>query len=365
MGLLMDAPGEELHMTMAIAFADRDPAVCRVSLMSDSRLTVDSERVKFAYDSYTKTRWLAAKTALVSAGESLPVNMAIESSRPMIYELNRRRRVEGQSPSSLWDDASVFIHNLKYFYRVLRQDKETAQTHVILAGFFKDGSSGLIRIRYDPDGGSIEIFRPRLRARCALVIGGDQVLQSVMIRAIREAQKASNEHIIYSAFWDILKHAGEPTESIGGGFDVGICDSSSEVFQWLPIEVEGRTFYRGVPVREMPKDLLPFKVEYDPTVYAAYERQPSDESDRTGEPIGAYFHKSQKDDGDASLLVGSEPDWRLTDCTTHPYIFKECTSCGNRQFALRPDCCSCRSAIFRELPGGPPPWTSRMPGYAR
>jgi hypothetical protein len=79
-------------MTLALAIASRIDNVGRIWLVSDTRIENTTKEKSgsytFDYDSYTKTRWIWGSCALISSGASLPVTLAVETSRPAIFGEN-------------------------------------------------------------------------------------------------------------------------------------------------------------------------------------------------------------------------------------------------------------------------------------
>jgi hypothetical protein len=333
-------------MTMAVAHASRDlNGGGHFLLVSDTRITYE----KRTYDRYTKTRWIWRRCGGISSGSSLPVTLAIENSRATLFKESAEREASGKPPLSLWDISRIIMPDLRYFYRELEHTTENPRCHLVISGFFNDGSVGLMRVKFEPERtGSIEVFRPRPGQSVGVIIG-DEKFQASMMRALRRAYEADNRDVLLSAFWDLINHQG--ASSIGGGLDVAVCASDQDMVRWLLLEIQGRVFFRGLPISRWPEGVEPTRIAYDPSVFAECEQEEGEEADHTEQPIGCYIKYLDAGDGYAGLIFDEEPDWALTDGRVDPSKIptKQCVHCDNIQVALETECLRCRRGIFRKV----------------
>jgi hypothetical protein len=249
--------------------------------MADSRLTIKRDQ---HLDSYIKAVTLGSRSAAVAAGTATPFALAAEATRPILAWQESQAKETGFAPSLLGDASLLELHLDLFFEEFDRAfQEEMTEVLIIVAGFFSDNSPGLAQIvrRQDRRSGitshrEISIWRPAPGGRAYAVVG-DSSYVPIMAEAVKRSRPPSGRsfHDFGSVLWDIIKHEGEPTSSIGGGLAFGFMGAPDRLFQWPIVVIEGRFYCRALarPLGIMGK---PFSLEYDPTLFAALEREHSE-----------------------------------------------------------------------------------------
>jgi hypothetical protein len=109
-------------------------------------------------------------------------------------------------------------------------------------------------------------------------------------------------HDVVSVLWDAVKHQGTPTKTIGGSISFGFCQNSMSAFQLPIIDIEGNTFARGLRYPRASEWPAPMRIEYNPVLFAALERENAQ---------GPFFTGDLPDDaimilGDAGFGMGDQ-----------------------------------------------------------
>jgi hypothetical protein len=310
-------------MTMALAVADRAeqnavPSTSKSSqiyVAADSRLTVDADRSHFL-DYYIKTLSLGERSAAVAAGDPIPFSLAVEGTRPFLAVNAADRVKRGLPPMGVFAEASLVYLHLEMLFDQYRELVAEAHVAIIVAGFFSDNTPGLVRIERKADHRQILVFRPPPGGRAYAVVGVESYTPIVKEAIARSRTPEGNGyHDVVSVLWDAIKHQGTPTKTIGGSISFGFCQNSMSAFQWPIIDIEGNTFARGLRYPRVPQWPAPIRIEYNPVLFAALERENAERPFFTGDlPDDAImiFGDAGLRMGDQRLLsVGGDDLWLL------------------------------------------------------
>ncbi|TMQ20498.1 MAG: hypothetical protein E6J90_15995 [Deltaproteobacteria bacterium] len=331
-------------MTLALGFASRaaiggDPATkTGTYVMADSRLTIEGPARDRYLDNYLKAVSLGTRSAAVAAGSVTPFVLAIEGARPFIAWNAADRANRGMSPLSLWAEASFVRFHLELMFDEFRTtfaDARVNEVTIICAGVFSDGTPGLVRLdrRESQNGNSceshraIDVWRPRPGQR-VYTVAGTPAYVPILEEAIRRSEPPTGNafYDVASTLWDIIKHQGDPTRTVGGGLALGYINHGQPLFQWPIIEVDGHVFSRAL---QYPMNLgtgwpRPMKIHYNPMIFAEIERAHEDgKIASSSPPPDLRFEVTRSWDirsttvgelavGDPRLIViGQEDQWLL------------------------------------------------------
>jgi hypothetical protein len=302
-------------MTLALAFAYRptDDAPpedrARVYVMADSRLTIDDGGNHI--DCFIKAQTLGRRSAAIGAGHSTPFNVALEAARPFLPANEAHRQRQGLPPLSVWAEASLVHEHLDVVFSEYVTHFPDAAVSIVVAGFFSDGTPGLIHLIYP--GGIVMVSRPRKGERLSIAIGSTEYAP-ILHEAARRSRPPQGKgyHDVASVLWDIMKHEGKHTRGVGGGIAVGYAESSHATFQWPPVKIESEVFFRGfryVPELHHPK---PLELDYDPTSHVWSE---STQRSRFRRPWSRTFMGCHSVEASCLDILGfSKPAPRMTGC---------------------------------------------------
>jgi len=303
-------------MTLALGCAIRtEPSTNgggSVWLMSDTRLTFGDDG---HLDVHIKALTLGPRSAVVAAGHSTPVGLAVEAARPFIAATSVERAKRSLSPISVWTEASLVWTHLRMIFAQFQELVTDARVCVIVGGFFSDATPGLVRLEMSRESGEVLVFRPGPGERVYTVAGVQEYIP-ILYEAFRRSRPPEGRgyHTVGSVLWDIIKHQGEPTRGVGGGLAFGFVNGDADAFQWPIIDIDTEELCRGLRYRREPHWPKPMKIEYDPTLFARLEQQ------HAASPLAAHDAPGAavvlKDDGflgDGQLLTPPAQDdtWLL------------------------------------------------------
>jgi len=158
------------------------------------------------------------------------------------------------------------------------------------------------------------VFRPRRGGRSHVVVGSDSYAP-VLKEAFRRSAppKGRSFHEVASVLWDVMKHEGTPTRSIGGGLALGFCKANDDSFNWPIIEIEDQSFLRGFDLPQFPNAQKPIHIEYDARLFASLEMEHEESPFASGdEPDDHIFASPGLSVGDPRLfVVGDDDSWLL------------------------------------------------------
>lgn len=300
-------------MTLGIAIASRTPNYRMVFVMADSRLTLEDGHI----DCATKTLSLGPDAALVMAGTTtLPPMLAAECVRPFIYFGNAERATKGEPPFSLWDITQQYVIAAEPIMQEVCGANADAVSHSVLAGFFRDGSPGLVDVFMKADQIHVALRRPPVGASVFVGVGVSTYIPVLIEAARRAATEPDPVHELASVLLDVIRHEGVP--GVGGGIAMGW--SYGDKFQWPLLELDGRLYLRGQSVRPQPGWPRPMRIKYSGDIFPRLEREHSEQPFRndpmatmrciSGDASGAYYESHN-----GRFWLRPEPNWSVIELT--------------------------------------------------
>jgi len=271
-------------MTVALALAMRSsdgrPAL---GVIADTRLTL---RAGASLDTFIKAVELGPESILVMAGDStLPATVAAEVTRPLVRSMHANAR--GESPPvrvSLLEE----VRQLASAHVLVHRGLGAISTASIAAGFFGDGSPGLVRIGLDVSAAQITVSRPELGGVVVVGVGSASIV-GLGIDALRIVQPRTLDGalgVLASVVWASIQ--AEDVPGVGGGLLLGYCLGLGP-WTWPAARIAGQTFYRGFPISGTPDgwEKVEYGIEYDSTLLARVteERPPAAYDDHLKAPI--------------------------------------------------------------------------------
>lgn len=302
-------------MTLASALALRTDSGANLLLtFTDSRLILGKgmDSAPAWTDTVIKAVGLGPRSVVLMAGSTtLPVITAAEGARGLIANANVNRLAQLASPMSLLEEARQFLSFHQCCFKSMPHSA-SHRTQAVMAGFFADGTPGLVKVSNLDDSASFEVFRPT-NGGFAVATIGDPYFSGIATQAICEAllRRPSGQALISSVasvFWDVIYHEG--VAGIGGGLCVGMCSPKHSCWQWPMVTLEGAAFYRGLPISEVPAEWMPsaISIRRDQALFAALERKCPQE----GYP--AQYPSPIVTGGAAELSVVIDlSDWKLSE----------------------------------------------------
>jgi len=242
-------------MTLAFAVAASiPPEPPFVMVAADSRLSLGNETHS---DTGIKICELGGRTAMVAAGQALPVFTAAEVVRPIVENHNRR---EAPAMLGFYDTVRLLAFFLK---RAAEQQAWSCEVGV--AGFLSSGVPTLAHIIVSPTRNKATFFSVQSDGMRSIPIG-DRPAARFLMQGLAVAKRDRKPVLTsgLSLLWYMSQHPGA-FGSIGGGVAVGQCAARDQAFSWPIVEFAGRRFLRGIDVTPYyrPSWPPPLVVPYD------------------------------------------------------------------------------------------------------
>jgi hypothetical protein len=254
-------------MTVALGIAmNAGPTGSALAVVADSRLTVGPTST---VDTFVKAMELGPQSVVLVAGDStLPATVAAEVSRPLLRAMRANALKDGRPRPSLLEEVRQFVTA----YALVHRSLPNITTETIAAGYFSDGSAGLILTRMRAKTVEMRIWRPVGPGDAVIVGVGSSSTVGLAVDAVRlHPPKHLDEAIarMASVVWETIRSNLDP--GIGGGLLVGYSIGMQE-WVWPPTVIGKEWFYRGFPIDAVSAP-VPYNLAFEPELRERVERE--------------------------------------------------------------------------------------------